>query len=212
MAGATTEDVLTLQVTPFVSGGAVPPDAFYVVWAGPNDFFGDMSDPSALIAAAMNNLSSAVGLLAGAGALDIMVPNMPNLGRMPAVLETGDPLLIALATLVSQEFNGALDSTIGTLEIGLGIDIIELDTFGHMEEIIANPAAFGLTNVTERALRSDGSIVANPDEYLFWDQIHPTAVAHSFLANDAYAAIPEPTTVSLLALGMLALVRRRRGG
>jgi outer membrane lipase/esterase len=209
VAGSTTEEVLTQQVSPFVAGGSVPSDALYVVWAGPSDFFGDLSDPSGLITAAMDNLSGTVGSLAGAGALDIMVPNMPNLGRMPAVLETGDDILIAAATVISMVFDEQLSLTIGALEADLGLDIIEVDTFGYLEQMVVDPASFGLSNVTERALSADGTIVPNPDEYLFWDEIHPTRVAHAFFADHAYAAIPEPATLLLVALGALALLHRR---
>lgn len=188
---ATTEDVLTLQVTPFVSGGSVPPDALYVVWAGPNDFLEGVPDPLAAIEAAMENLGSAIGALAAAGAVDIMVPNMPDLGLTPLMLETGDPDEIGAATALSVAFNDALSLAVDSLETSLGVSIIEFDTFGLMAEIVADPASFDLTNVTDGALAADGTVASNPEDYLFWDDIHPTAVVHALLAESAFAALPE---------------------
>jgi hypothetical protein len=121
--------------------------------------------------------------LALAGAVDIVVPNMPDLGQVPRTLETGDAELIGGATALSMGFNDALSMTIAALEADLGIDIIEVDTFDFMGQIITDPASHNLTNVTERALAEDGTIVPNPDEYLFWDEMHPTTVVHAFLAD-----------------------------
>jgi phospholipase/lecithinase/hemolysin len=52
---------------------------------------------------------------------------------------------------------------------------------------------------------------ANPDQYLFWDGVHPTAAAHRMLGDAFMAAVPEPGGIALLLVALLAMavIRRR---
>ena len=48
--------------------------------------------------------------------------------------------------------------------------------------------AFGFSNVTESCITPEvirRAICSKPDEYLFWDGIHPTRIAHAILARRA---------------------------
>ena len=52
--------------------------------------------------------------------------------------------------------------------------------------------------------------------YLFWDTAHPTARGHQLLGAQFAAAVPEPSSLLLIAVGVAALtamgtVRRRNG-
>jgi phospholipase/lecithinase/hemolysin len=56
------------------------------------------------------------------------------------------------------------------------------------------------------------SLCTNPQQYLFWDDKHPTAMASELLATGFVQAlrtetsmIPEPSTATLLALGLVGL-------
>jgi len=48
------------------------------------------------------------------------------------------------------------------LELTLGITILELDVFGLTQEIRADPAAFGFTNITQTARLPNGVDVTQP--------------------------------------------------
>ncbi|MEJ1934520.1 PEP-CTERM sorting domain-containing protein, partial [Nostoc sp. NIES-2111] len=72
----------------------------------------------------------------------------------------------------------------------------------------------GFTNVTDRCLNLNiGSVCNNPDEYLFWDEQHPTSRAHQILGDyayqrlqDSYQSVPEPSVVSaMVTLGILSV-------
>ena len=58
------------------------------------------------------------------------------------------------------------------------------------------------------------SVVANPlaSGHALFDTIHPTTQVASILGNAwVVAAVPEPDTSSLLAIGLLVLALRRSG-
>jgi outer membrane lipase/esterase len=51
--------------------------------------------------------------------------------------------------------------------------------------------------VTETCFdRASFTVCANPDRYLFWDDVHPTEHGHALIAGEFYAtAIPEPSII-----------------
>jgi outer membrane lipase/esterase len=58
------------------------------------------------------------------------------------------------------------------------------------------------------------SSLAVQNQYLFWDDLHPTAAGHAIVADAALGVVtPEPAYVSLVAFGLLGmgLVFRRPG-
>ncbi len=56
-------------------------------------------------------------------------------------------------------------------------------------------------------------LAGDPDSYLFWDNIHPTAAGHRYLGEAAARLVPEPSSLVLAAMGSaigLTFVLRRR--
>ena len=157
----------------------------------------------------MGNLGQEVATLYAAGARTILLPGMPDLGLIPFGLMSGSS---AQLTGLSMLFNLLLAQAVDQLEPALpGLDIIEFDTFALLDAAIANPAAHGFTNVTNPCF--DGvTVCANPDQYLFWDIVHPTAAAHRILGNAFAVAVPEPGTLVLVAVALWALGFCRRRG
>ncbi len=207
IGGSTTEDVLDTQIADHVDNGSSPDGALHVFWAGANDFLGsnagDPIDP--LIIDAMTNIEESITTLVGLGATTFLMPNLPDLAATPRYLHD-NPDDADRAHDYTLAFNDALAGLIADLQSELMIDIFQLDTFSLMNDIIADPMPFGFTNVTDRALLTNGLVVDNPDDYLFWDDLHPTAPAHELFAAYAANAIPAPGALALLTM---LIVRRR---
>ena len=202
---------LDQQVTAYLSGHTPDPSDLFVIWGGSNDFFFGQTNPFAPVQA----LSDQIASLASAGATRFLVPNLPLLGQTPSGVASGNS--IALNTL-STVFNNALDLAVDNLRSGLGVTIYELDVEQYFLSVLTNPAAFGFTNVSDPAVATifdtsnplfgfpqfPAAVVANPDEYLFWDGTHPTSVVHRALGDlAADSVIPEPSTLAIWSLFML---------
>lgn len=197
-----------------LGGGAADSQALYFLWGGANDFqYQGYSQATAQTA--IQNLSNAVQTLYGLGARHFLMPGLPDLGQTPGGLSSG---AAGQLHLLSLGFNQGLNGALTQLRALPGIDIRYFDTLGAQQNLIDNAAQYGLSNVTEACFtgyvgQPNGSTCSNPDSYMFWDRVHPTAVTHSVLGQGMLAAVPEPETWLLMGLGLVAVLglsRRRR--
>lgn len=170
------------------------PNALYIIYAGANDYLGTGTRD---VTSVVNNLTRAVTKLAAVGARNFMVPNLPNLGVLPGPASQGQLFQQGL-TLISTAHSTNLAASLAALEQNPNINIIPVDVLTLFNNAIANPAAFGFTNVTNNIIPgvgvnpSVGGFTPTPginqNQYLFWDLIHPTTRAHFFVANTALKA------------------------
>ena len=112
----------------------------------------------------------------------------------------------AEATAISDYFNLQLMAA-------LPPGILFFDTASLLRTVVNNPGAYGLTNVTDACFdpANPGPVCATPDQYLFFDDLHPSARGHQILAQSLVTiAVPEPATfaVSAFVLGALLTLRR----
>ena len=90
---------------------------------------------------------------------------------------------------LSQAFN---DGLAGALAFYIPPDasIQVFDLFGLLNDIATNPEAFGISETTLPCLSfgvKSGAKCSNPEAYLFWDAVHPTAAVHKHAGNVAAA-------------------------
>jgi phospholipase/lecithinase/hemolysin len=193
-------------------------DALYILWAGANDYLGGkVTNP----AGPLGNLSKAVTDLYQTGARNFLVANLPDLGKTPLALSQGIGVSQGLNQLTgvhNQGLSGALDELSKTLN---GINLIPFDVNSLFNNVISKPGDYGFTNVTDACLVSLNQSnpfvepflpqCPDPENYLFWDFLHPTTKTHQILADAAFNAIednqksvPEPSAeLGILALGAL---------
>jgi phospholipase/lecithinase/hemolysin len=172
-------------------------DALYIVWAGANDYQ-TISDaqPEEIV----GNLKTAIESLYDIGARNFLVPNLPDLGRTPLALSSASLVPADTLTNLTREHNLLLDVTLNDLSDSLtGINPITLDVNGIFNEILTTPEEFGFTNVSEPCLDPvTFASCSNPDEYLFWDNIHPTSFAHEILGEFARTTLITETEAILV--------------
>ena len=196
---------LASQVQAFLSaaGNAAPADALYVVEIGGNDLRdallafvqtlqsgGTPAQAQAAAGAVIADAVTAIGVqmqaLAGAGARRFLVWRVPNIGATPAIRGLG-PDIAGVADSLTQSFNAAVEANVLAPLAASGLGIVRLDVYAKLNQIIANGAAFGLTNVTGACITPSVPPFQCqiPDQYLFWDGIHPTAAGHAIIAQYA---------------------------
>lgn len=198
------------------------PNGLYMIWIGANDLRAILSSGADSTTAANEaktavvNIDSAISALKATGAKNFIIMTVPDLGKTPAAIATG-PAGVAAASALTAFFDQSLVASLPLVDAGLNLQV--LDTYSLIDGIAANPSAFGFTDVTDPCLTgavnySGGTACANPNQYLFWDAIHPTAAGHQLVADAALALVPEPGSLTMMlgGVGMLAMVvaRKRR--
>ena len=132
--------------------------------------------------AAATDINTMVNAIATAGAGTILVTNLPRLGITPQFSGLGASAA-ALADYSGQTFNSGLQSRLMTTAASQpNTNIILMDLYKISDPLAANPGAFGLTNVTQSCFNGV-TACANPDGYLYWDGVHPTAAGHRLIAQ-----------------------------
>lgn len=143
-------------------------------------------DPVALDAAAVaaaGGAANAVQTLAGLGAKNIVVAGLPNLGTTPRAI-IGGAAATAAAQRASFAFNRELRARLEALAAAapdLNLVYVDLEQIG--DRIIRDSRALGLANTTAAYLAPAelGGGEGDPNRYMFWDEIHPTATTHALI-------------------------------
>ena len=135
--------------------------------------------------------------LKGLGVTQAVVMNVPDIGKTPEALGLG-ATAAAAGSVLAQYYNNLLSADIRSLNTG-GAHIVIDNAFGLIDNAVANPGSYQLTNVTtpvysgSSASFSAGSLVsATPavqNTYLFFDNLHPTETGESGLATLAQSAL-----------------------
>jgi len=211
---------LATQVNAYLTanGGHPHSNALYPGWGGPDHLFADAAGRAGPgpIPSAVTAQVGLVGQLEAAGARYVLVPTLPDMGLTPSARAQGAASQ-ALFTQLATTYNTALFSGLAAQNLR----VIPLDTFHLFQEVVANPAAFGLSNVTGTACQPQITaqsltcspttyVNANaPSTYAFADGVHPTTAGHEILADYAVSMLEAPRQIAALSSSASSVGRAR---
>lgn len=198
--GGTTTAHIDAQVKRYLDAhaGHADPAALHTIWSGSNDLTHLLRDrfkregiagligvEKALVDtadAAAARLERQIDRLARAGARRFLWVNLPDLTHTPsfAARTSSFPGLSGIATRSFRQavatFNRRMTVAIEQLQrTHPQIDLISIDAHALFDRMIADPAAFGFTDVKTPSRTSD--------RHLFFDQVHPTVRGHYQIAR-----------------------------
>jgi phospholipase/lecithinase/hemolysin len=169
-------------------------NALYALSIGANDLLDAIPDYAKNPTLAVKDVQVAVANevtfvqdLAADGARNFMILNVPDLGKTPD--ESG---VAATATLLSADYDNLLATDLAALAARESLDINIVNAFGLIDDAVAHPSKYGLTNVTTPVwtgnyenpfsgkLNATGSA---QNKYLFFDHLHPTETGHLAIAS-----------------------------
>jgi phospholipase/lecithinase/hemolysin len=195
----------------------------YFIFISTNDllerFFNNQTGSvDALADATVNNIASGVSQLASLGAKQFFVVNSTDLAALP-LFEQDSEEAAKFRDFINESLPGQLD----TLNKQLGVEVALYDHVAISKKIRSTPAAYGFTNINDACelLYSPaefGPGCSAPDNYYYYDEIHPTRRVHQIIGEDMAnfletqkTTIPEPSTVVALisCMGMISLLRRK---
>lgn len=178
----------------------------FTVFSGGNDFLDNVAlgenDAAwnGVISNAALNVTNALNQLYTDGAREVLLANLPDLGRVPAAafLPPGYPEYVDSKVAL---FNVMLASAVtNVMERDSGLRIYLLDDHAVLSNVLSAPASYGFTVTTNGALEdpnlTDKSFNGPGANYLFWDSIHPTTKFDKLLGAAAFADVGVQLTIA----------------
>ncbi|BBE70762.1 SGNH/GDSL hydrolase family protein [Oharaeibacter diazotrophicus] len=170
-------------------GGKFAAKDVVTLLGGANDIFvltpaSTATNTKKVATAAADAMAANLASVLKAGAKVVVISNLPALDKTPqAKLASGLGTVYALATKTYNTRLAAKVTAARTANPTAKIVVLDLNTL--FSSVIASPATFGFTNVTDACVRVPACVsasTATQNEYMFFDDVHPTTHAHEITA------------------------------
>ncbi len=163
--GLTPLDTFAGQIRLFAKQhGRFSPDDVVSVTFGGNDIFlasqlalAGKANSAQVLADSVNAIVAGLTQLRSLGARHILVSNSPDVSFAPIFLTAefkASGATPAGVEVLVNEFNGELSTALGAFKTATGLDVKTLDLHTLFDRIVATPAEFGFSDVTQAILSS----------------------------------------------------------
>lgn len=177
------------------------PNSLFVIWIGSNNYLRLPEDFDQAIAEVNDGISKGIKKLIEKGAKNFLVVNLPDLGRIPAALDFD---AVDRLTSFTERNNEVLRKNITDFETQYpDVHWVYLDVNSKFTDLMDFPEKYGFTNTTGTCYEQmmddlspnavlKMSALAQPEAkqdacngYVFFDPVHPAALTHRILAENA---------------------------
>lgn len=194
--------------------------ALYILWVSGADFANFMFAEDGLpyqssnidtwddfIADTLDSHEAVITTLHGKGVRKLILPNQPDLSIAPIFGLSSSQSSFIKARV--QDYNAGLEARLATLLPTLpGLEVWTPDVFNLFEDMLANPSAYSLQiPIAENPPILDYALqvaAVPPDfvdgpgtDYIFWDDLNPTAAVQFFLADLVQSEVCPPKIDSI---------------
>ncbi len=130
---------------------------------------------------AVSNYVANLTLLLEAGARSFILPTLPPLHLVPGLSND------YTRNLDYPAINTRMEHEIDTLRTKYDLTVYRYDHAHLLEHIVANPTAYGFTNLVDAAnLKCPPG---DPEQFLWWDGVNPTTAFHRLIARTTHETI-----------------------
>jgi phospholipase/lecithinase/hemolysin len=197
----------------------IPPTALVVVWCNCSDLFDDayngvtsQSQWTTDIQSDQANELNAISQLYAKGARTLIMPTPVDVTQVP-LFDAELNYTASYLNLIHQEsiaYNVAFANTLKQARAAFpGLTIYEPDFFDLLNNVIANASSYGLTNALKNGENYDATDALGKaartnglgDNYVYWDNMNPTAKFHEVIADTVQQLISPAQIASISVLG-----------
>lgn len=175
-------------------------NSLFVVWIGSNNYLASYKNSETIAYHVNASIRKSLELLVAKGAKQVLVINIPDMGKSPLARLFYAEQKLSLAT---EAHNKELQKNIEELRVANPeVQWILFDADKAFAKILANPEEYGYVNTTDTCYKSILGISASSnlsidiasteplnkqelvcDGFFFFDPVHPSALTHRLLAE-----------------------------
>jgi phospholipase/lecithinase/hemolysin len=202
IGGSTSADLLEPQVPKSqgqildyiqFKGGRISSDDLYCIWVGANDFAAQIA-PQQTVA----NILAGISALARAGAKQFILVNIPDISLTPEVRAQPGAVQTAKQFVTAVNVLLAVETPVTAWKERINVSFVDINAV--FVPLVLNPAFFGFSNSKDPAfIPPDGPIAPSPNNFVFWDEFHPTTRVHRKAAELIYRSATSGFPFSILS-------------
>lgn len=174
----------------------IPSQTLITIWIGSNDYLSGRydTDPEKSTSATVSSIQNNIEYLIQNGAKHFLIVNLSDLGTTPKAYAQGAQFAARLS-LLSRLHNQKLAAMLAKLRMQHpDVQLLGFDLIPHFNDLLLHPEKYHLINLKDACYDGDyGSLdgtenktyqlCSNPNEYIYWDFVHPSKTIHDNLAN-----------------------------